>query len=211
LVSFRRYRYFLLTIVACVTDENDETMLKRHRDPSNDTVSSADRLGDYVVTQTPGGSRPTGLPAPHQHGEDARPGEREATVRGMPVGMHFVEERRGDPRLPAKLHVYTTHPGNNTGIDGETFDVSLGGMCLDMPAPPPTAHQDVLVEDADRCSTVWVQVLDYEQLSTGVYRWHVRVTAGDDEWEQLIAALSNPSATDAETVRPRRVLQARTA
>lgn len=173
-----------------------------------DVISTADRLGEYVVTQPPAGSRGTGLPAPRPRDDELALLAAVDASTEVPAGLHVVEEKRGEPRRPAVLRVHTSHPGAERGIEGVTVNVSPGGMCLEMPEPPPAAHQDVEVDDGDARSLVWAQVLSYDELSAETYHWHVRVTAADPVWEELIAAVDEDASlavTGGRTEPARRV------
>jgi hypothetical protein len=156
--------------------------MKRRNDTA-DEVSATDLLADYVVTRPPTMTTSTGLPPVAMPDEAPEP---EAPPRP-------VFERRTEPRIVTVRRVAASHPGGEYDLKGVTNNISASGMSLLMPEPPPAAHQDVVVTDNQGSSSVWIQVISHRVAPTDGYVWHVRVTASDSEWENLLARASAPA------------------
>ena len=147
----------------------------RHHEPE---IDAEERLAAYAVTRVLAGRTTT-----------ARPIVSEPAV----VQLRRVEERRREPRMPARLAVCTSRPGEDDTLDGFTVDVSSAGLQLLMPAPPTDAHQDALVSDETGTSVLWVHVLDFRFLpEENAFSWHVSVLAADDDWMPLLRRLVLP-------------------
>jgi len=104
----------------------------------------------------------------------------------MPAELHPVAERRDEQRFLTTISVSAGHPHSSIVIEGVTVDVSTSGMCLHMPVPPPSAHQDVVVENGEARSMLWAQVLGFRDAPVEGYLWHVRVTAADAAWSAIV-------------------------
>lgn len=169
-----------------------------------------DLLSAYTATQLPGG-RPTGLPAPSSElvviedappvpavvrealpsfdPFDARTAVRPTSPRSASRDLRPVEERRLERRHPLTVPVAATQEGSESTMTGVTIDVSSSGILLEMPAPPPEAHLDVVVGDDGDCSLLWCKVRRHRPAPNGWY-WHIRVVAADDAWEPIVRRAS---------------------
>ena len=156
--------------------------MKRPNDAA-ETVAVSELLADYVVTRAPTMTRATGLPPVAMPDDPAKPEK----------PMRPVLERRGGRRIASVRRITASYPGSDRELKGVTNNLSAGGMCLVMPEPPPAIHQDVVVTDNHGSSTVWIQVMSHRLAPTEGYVWHVRVTAADSEWEELLARASAPA------------------
>jgi hypothetical protein len=157
----------------------------KRRNGGSDDVAASELLADYVVTRAPTMKTTTGLPPVLMPDEEPEP-EPE---------MRPVQERRRERRVATVRRVIASHPGSDRDLLGVTNNISITGMCLVMPEPPPAIHQDVLVTDSHGSSTVWIQVMSHRVAPTEGYVWHVRVTAADGAWEELVTRASGQVAS----------------
>jgi hypothetical protein len=104
---------------------------------------------------------------------------------------HPRDERRRERRRAIRLDVCASVPGTDTIVEGMTINISETGLSLQMPEPPAVADQDLLVGDTSTASVVAGHVIDSRAMPGGdVFYWHVRVTAADDQWLELVARVS---------------------
>jgi hypothetical protein len=156
-------------------------MLSRRTDEPADDVG--DRLAAYAVARALSGRTRTGLPM-----SDVPPPVlvRERDI----VHLQPVEERRGEPRIAARIEACASLPGTDTYFDGITVNVSRSGMHLQMPERPAGAHQDVLVSDLAGSAVLWVHVLEFRfNIESELYSWHGRVIAADEDWASMLMRL----------------------
>lgn len=166
-----------------------------------DGVPPLSGLDRYVVTRVPVG-RPTGLPLPAVVlSIDAPPPPTAETDRPQPPDLHAVIERRGEPRVALALDVVATYPGA-ADCRGTTIDVSVGGMSAEMPEPPHAVHQDFVVTDQHGTAQLWGQIVDSSPRGDG-FRWNVRITAANDEWESVLQR-HQPSTLSDQAATPRK-------
>lgn len=113
----------------------------------------------------------------------------------MPAGMQPIEERRREPRVNASLVAMAELFGGTPVAAGATVDISVGGMCLQMPRPPAAPFYVITVFGVDGTARVWVQIVGHREARDGRHVWHVQVLAAVDRWKALVdgerAALSD--------------------
>lgn len=166
---------------------------------SVENVQVSARIDGYEATRAPAGVVATGLPPVQRPAQPATAAGPEPAVEARP-DLRPVSDRRGEERTPVRIGVTATHPAGDAPVIGITIDISLGGVLVQMPTPPPAAFVDLAVGDGSNSSTVWASVVDGEPAAEGGFRWRLRVLAADRRWERLVGQLEVGATTSS---RPR--------
>lgn len=157
-----------------------------------------ERLALYEATQVPTGAGRTGLPPARNR--RPLPGssttDRRSVRHAVPEpiidlrqpatsGKHALD-RRLEPRFPLTLPAAASREGGEGSVVGTTVDVSIHGMQLRMPDPPPDTHLDFVVGDDDGCSVIWAKVVANRVLPYGEFHWHALIVSSDDAWFPIV-------------------------
>jgi hypothetical protein len=164
---------------------------------STENVHVSARIDGYEATRPPAGVVATGLPRAQRPAESVAPAVPEPAAPARPE-LRPVSDRRGEERTPVRIGVRATHPAGDVPVTGITIDISLGGVSLQMPTPPPAAFVDLAVGDGSNASTVWASVLDGKPVAEGGFQWRLRVLAADRRWERLVRQLELGATTSAQ-------------